>query len=156
MHWILRNESTRESFFRDVFAILAHGGKFIFEMGGLGNVAEMRAALVTAASRRIGMEATKAANPWFFPDEAWVTEAMEKAGFRVDRIEREWRPTKADKGGVGGWVRLFGRTIIEAVPEEQREAVIKEVTETLKHVCSDGRGGEMISYVRLRALATKP
>ena len=50
---------------------LAPGGTFAFEMGGLGNVAEMRAALLSAVARRVGMERAVAADPWFFPDEGW-------------------------------------------------------------------------------------
>ncbi|XWW99759.1 hypothetical protein V2A60_007771 [Cordyceps javanica] len=159
MHWILRAEATRSSFFRDVHAALAPGGTFAFEMGGLGNVKEMAAALLVACGRRApgGLPAVVAGHyPWFFPDEAWATAALEAAGFRVDRVEREWRPTRADKGGVEGWIRLFGRMILESVPEgPEREAAVREAAEALRVVCDDGRGGEMISYVRLRALATK-
>ncbi|KAJ4164315.1 hypothetical protein LMH87_005992 [Akanthomyces muscarius] len=159
MHWILREEATRQPFFRAVHAALAPGGTFAFEMGGLGNIKEMAAALLVACAPRApgGMPAVVARHyPWFFPDEAWATAALEGAGFRVDRVEREWRPTAADKGGVEGWVRLMGSMILESVPEgAEREDAIREAVEALRVVCDDGRGGEMISYVRLRALATK-
>ncbi|TQS32237.1 hypothetical protein Golomagni_07452, partial [Golovinomyces magnicellulatus] len=155
MHWILRHKATRDSFFKDVYVALAPGGTFAFEMGGLGNVSEMRTALLLTASSRIGGEAAHAADPWFFGDEEWAKNAMEKAGFRVDKVEREWRPTTADAGGVEGWLRLFGSMIIDAVPEDQRDAMVKEAVAVLKEVCKKPDGGEMISYVRLRALATK-
>ncbi|KAM0667335.1 hypothetical protein ACQRIU_003200 [Beauveria bassiana] len=159
MHWILRPTAVRQPFFAAVHAALAPGGVFAFEMGGLGNVKEMAAALLVACARRApgGLPAVVDRHyPWFFPDEAWATAALEGAGFRVDRVEREWRPTKADKGGVEGWIRLFGSMILESVPEgEQREDAVREAAEALRVVCDDGDGGEMISYVRLRALATK-
>ncbi|KAM3478433.1 hypothetical protein MY5147_002212 [Beauveria neobassiana] len=159
MHWILRPAAVRQPFFAAVHAALAPGGVFAFEMGGLGNVKEMAAALLVACARRApgGLSAVVDQHyPWFFPDEAWATAALEGAGFRVDRVEREWRPTKADKGGVEGWIRLFGSMILESVPEgEQREDAVREAAEALRVVCDDGEGGEMISYVRLRALATK-
>ncbi|KAH8717188.1 putative methyltransferase C70.08c [Beauveria bassiana] len=159
MHWILRPAAARQPFFAAVHAALAPGGVFAFEMGGLGNVKEMAAALLVACARRApgGLSAVVDQHyPWFFPDEAWATAALEGAGFRVDRVEREWRPTKADKGGVEGWIRLFGSMILESVPEgEQREDAVREAAEALRVVCDDGDGGEMISYVRLRALATK-
>lgn len=159
MHWILRQESTRESFFCDVHAALAPGGTFAFEQGGLGNVKEMATALLMACARRApgGMAAIMESHyPWFFPDQAWATDALEKAGFRVDRVELEARATKADKGGVEGWLRLMGKMILESVPEgQEREDAVKEAAEALRFTCADGRGGEIISYVRLRALATK-
>lgn len=157
MHWILNPEETRAQFFKGVYTALAPGGTFVFEMGGLGNVSEMRTAILGAVSRRIGMPAALEADPWFFPDEGWVTTALERAGFVVERAEREWRPTTADKGGVEGWVRLMGSQLLDAVPvEEEREEVVRECVEVLKEVCRIPEGGEMISYVRLRGLARKP
>jgi trans-aconitate methyltransferase len=156
LHWILRNPATRSPFFDASYAALKQGGTFALEMGGLGNVAEMRTAMVMATARRIGIDKAQAADPWFFPDEEWLRAELERVGFRVDRIEREWRPTTADKGGVEGWARLMGRQFLEAVPDEaEKEKIIQEATETLRHVCRMPGGGEMISYVRLRCLATK-
>lgn len=156
MHWILRPEVTRSTFFQGVFGALAPGGTFAFEMGGLGNVSEMRTALLMTISRRVGMPAAVAADPWFFPDEKWITAELEAAGFVVEKAEREWRPTTADKGGVEGWVRLFGSQFLDAVDESVREEVVKECVETLREVCRNPGGGEMLSYVRLRGLARKP
>lgn len=42
MHWILRPEGTREAFFHGVKNALKVGGTFAFEMGGMGNVAEVK------------------------------------------------------------------------------------------------------------------
>lgn len=156
LHWILRNEETRQSVFDAAGKALSPGGTFALEMGGLGNVTEMRTALLMAASRRVGFEAAVSADPWFFPDEKWITAALEKAGFRVDKVEREWRPTQTDKGGVEGWARLFGGMVLEAIKDEkEREEALKEAAETLKFTCKNPAGGETINYVRLRALATK-
>ena len=41
MHWILRPEERREDFFRGVHCALKPDGVFCFEMGGMGNVAEV-------------------------------------------------------------------------------------------------------------------
>lgn len=156
MHWILRPEATRKDFFKGVYAALAPGGTFAFEMGGQSNVSEMRGAVLMAVARRVGLEAALAADPWFFPDEAWITGELEEVGFVVEKAEREWRPTKADKGGVEGWVRLFASQLLDAVPAEQREEAIKECADVLRVVCKNPGGGEVISYVRLRGLARKP
>ncbi|OAA73854.1 methyltransferase [Cordyceps fumosorosea ARSEF 2679] len=153
LHWVLRDPPDRAPLLRALHAALAPGGRLAFEMGGLGNVKEMAGALLLACRRRA---ATPVVYPWFFPDEAWAEAALAEAGFRVERVEREWRPTRAGDGGVEGWLRLFGKGMLESVPEgEEREAAVREAAEALRVVCDDGRGGEMISYVRLRALAIK-
>ncbi|KAF5721284.1 WSS1-like protein [Fusarium globosum] len=133
MHWILRPEDTRAQFFKGIYASLAPGGSFVFEMGGFGNVSEMRTAALSAVGRRIGMEAALAADPWFFPDEAWVTKALQDAGFVVERAEREWRPTPTDKGGVEGWIRLMASQFIDAIPDEkEREEAVQECVGVLR------------------------
>ncbi|CAG7561388.1 unnamed protein product [Fusarium equiseti] len=157
MHWILRPEETRAQFFDGVYASLAPGGTFIFEMGGFGNVSEMRAAILSSVARRVGMEKALAADPWFFPDETWITSALEAAGFKVERAEREWRPTPTDKGGVDGWTRLMASQLLDAVTDEkEREEAAQECINVLREVCRNPSGGETIHYVRLRAIAHKP
>jgi hypothetical protein len=119
MHWILRPESTREAFFRGVRDALTPGGTFAFEMGELGNCSELRCALLMAVGRRVGLARAQEADPWFFPDEEWMTDIMERkvGGWKIEKIEREWRPTTADAGGVDGWIRLMGRQFFDVLPE---------------------------------------
>ncbi|KAI0595577.1 S-adenosyl-L-methionine-dependent methyltransferase [Biscogniauxia sp. FL1348] len=168
LHWILggahkhstpspSSPSSRASaFFRAARASLAPGGLFAFETGGLGNVAEMRAALLAAVGRRAGLARAAAADPWFFPDEAWARSAMEAEGWEVLRAEREWRPTRTGQGGVEAWVRLFGATFLELVPEgAEREECVREAVGVLELVCREPTGGFVLGYVRLRVLARR-
>ena len=157
LHWILRAPATREALFRGVRDALAPGGTFVFEMGGLGNVSEIRAALLSAVGRRVGLARAQEADPWFFPDEEWVRDVMENkvGGWKVEKAEREWRPTKADRSGVEGWVRLMAKQFFEVVPEGEREECIREVVDVLEVVCRQPGGGHMYSYVRLRVVARK-
>lgn len=77
-------------------------------------------------------------------------------GFKVEKIEREYRPTKADQGGIEGWVRLMGKQFFDAVEEgQEREECVGEVMEVLRSVCESPGGGEWIGYVRLRAVVRK-
>jgi len=164
MHWILRAEETRISFFDDVFSILETGGSFVFEMGGRGNVSEVQAALTAVLHHgyNISSEAVQAANPWFFPSDTWMRQALEEAGFDVDVCELVGRPTKLTEGdgkgtGLAGWVRLMCAQFLELVPEADREGVVEKVVDSLKEVCIDtGDGSQWLGYVRLRALARKP
>ncbi|KAI1378888.1 S-adenosyl-L-methionine-dependent methyltransferase [Hypoxylon crocopeplum] len=162
LHWVLgacKTDAARQSeFFAAARDALAPGGTFAFEMGGLGNVAEMRAALLGAVARRVGLPEAVGHDPWFFPDEAWVTQIMEDTvgGWKVERAEREYRPTMADVGGVEGWVRLFGAQFFEALPDgKEREECIREVVDVLEVVCGSPSGGFHLGYVRLRVLARK-
>lgn len=159
MHWILRcPRDEQESFFRGVHRSLQPGGTFAFEMGGRGNVAEMRAALLMGVARRVGLERALAADPWFFPDESWAVQIMEEAvgGWKVEKVELESRPTPADAGGVDGWIRLMGKQFFDAIENPQeREECVKEVVEVLEHVCKNPSGGYNFGYFRLRVLARK-
>ncbi|KAI2463074.1 S-adenosyl-L-methionine-dependent methyltransferase [Annulohypoxylon bovei var. microspora] len=164
LHWVLgsckASPATQSAFFAAARDALAPGGTFAFEMGGLGNVSEIRAALLGAVARHApgGLDAAVASDPWFFPDEAWVTKVLEQevGGWKVERAEREYRPTVADAGGVEGWVRLFGAPFFEAVAEgAEREACVKEVVDVLEVVCRNPSGGFHLGYVRLRVLARK-
>lgn len=136
---------------------MSPGGTFAFEMGGLGNVAELRCALLGAVGRRVGLARAREADPWFFPDEGWVVDVLERrvGGWKVERVEREWRPTEADEGGVDGWIRLMGKGFFEVLPEGEREGCIREVVEVAEVVCAKPGGGYVFGYVRLRVLARR-
>jgi hypothetical protein len=127
-------------------------------MGGMGNVAEMRTALLSAIARRTSFAIARAADPWFFPDERWMTDMLENevGGFKVERMEREYRPTAADEGGIDGWVRLMGKQFFDVLGEgEERKDAEREVCEILKTVCESPGSGNWIGYVRLRGIARK-
>jgi SAM-dependent methyltransferase len=161
LHWILGDPATRDIVFKGVNDALKDGGTFVFEMGGKGNVAEMRAAILAAVSKRVGVQAAQAVDPWFFPDEEWMKGMLEKHGFVVEKMELEARPTRVEEGeggGIEGWVRLMGSSFFDVVGEEgssAREECIREVVERLEEECKTEDGGHVIGYVRLRALARK-
>jgi hypothetical protein len=121
----------------------------------------MRSTFLSLLTRHLGITAARAADPWFFPDEIWMTNTLKISGFEVLRVEREYRPTKADAAGVAGWVRLMGKQFFDAVEREKgrevREGCEAEAVEILKTVCESPveGGGEWIGYVRLRGLARK-
>ncbi|CAK7269721.1 hypothetical protein SEPCBS57363_003745 [Sporothrix epigloea] len=157
MHWILANTAKHEQFFRGVYNALPPGGIFVFEMGGLGNVTELVTGIMSGVARRIGLEAAKKANPWFFPDEEWARDIMENrvGGFKIEKIEREWRETPASTGGVDGWIRLMARPFLDAVPEADREACTKEIVEILEYTTRTPKGSNALQYVRLRVMARR-
>ena len=162
MHWILRAPEPRVRFFHNVNKALKPGGKFVFEQGGSGNCAEVNAA-TTAALMHAGLSAEQAreACPWFFPSTDWMSAALEDAGFEVEVCEHEYRATATtgemdDKsGGLEGWVRLMCAQQLEAVGEEKRDAVVREICEVLDHVVTRQDGSKWLGYTRLRSVVKK-
>lgn len=88
-----------------------------------------------------------------------MRERLEEAGFGVERVEKEYRPTRLttdEGGGVEGWVRLFGKAFLEAVEEgARRDEVVRWVVEALRGSCEREDGSWWLGYVRLRAVARK-
>lgn len=162
LHWILRDSTTRLSVLRGAWKALKPGGRFVFEMGGAGNVAEVHAALLAALLHRsISVEAARDANPWFYPSEKLMTDLLTQAGFQIEKSELEYRPTllPADaNGGVEGWVRLFGAPFLDVLrSNEERDSAVREICEVLSPVVSREEDGSVwLGYVRLRMIAVKP
>ncbi|KAF7902990.1 hypothetical protein EAF00_002892 [Botryotinia globosa] len=177
LHWILRPESSRIQFFTEVKRLLKPNGIFVFEMGGMGNVAEIRAALLSVVGRRCegGLKRAREADPWFFPDEVWMRNVLASASasasassssssssivggegegeWKIEKLEREYRPTQTDKGGIEGWVKLFGKQLFDVLGNgEERKEAEKEVCEVLESVCRSPGGGDWMGYVRLRGI----
>ncbi|KAL8697791.1 MAG: hypothetical protein Q9201_006924 [Fulgogasparrea decipioides] len=162
LHWILRDESTRDSVLQNVYTMLQPGGMFVFEMGGAGNVAEIHTALLAAVVHQgLSIQQARELCPWFFPSEAMMKNLLEKVGFSVEKTELEYRPTRlttAENGGIEGWARLMGAQLLESLEtEEMRNTAVKEVCELLETVMRHEEDGSVwLGYVRLRVLARKP
>ncbi|KAK2800687.1 hypothetical protein FQN50_007997 [Emmonsiellopsis sp. PD_5] len=162
LHWILKDPTTRLSVLTAIHTSLKPaGGIFIFEMGSHGNVPEAHTALLAALVHRgVPIEQARAASPWFFPSEHWMRATLEGIGFRVEKLEVEYRPTKLTGevgGGIEGWVRLMGAGMLEVLEEgEVREGAVREVCEVLESVIRrEEDGSRWLGYVRLRGVAVK-
>ena len=83
---------------------------------------------------------------------------LEEAGFVVERMQVEWRPTELtmeEGGGLEGWVRLMGASFLEVVEVGRREEIVREVCEVLETVVVREERRRELGYVRLRGLARK-
>jgi SAM-dependent methyltransferase len=159
LHWIFRDPATRNNVFHDTYAALRPGGTFVFECGGAGNVAEVVTALTSALVHVAGLDIAKARDliPWYFASEAWAEQKLKEAGFVVEKVELEYRPTTMNKGqGIEGWVRLFGASVLDQIAESRRNEVVRYAVEHLKWSTQREDGTEVIGYVRLRGIAKKP
>ncbi|EEP82840.1 conserved hypothetical protein [Uncinocarpus reesii 1704] len=128
--WDKVDPTTRVAVLQAIHGCLKPNGSFIFEMGGHGNVPEVHAAIIAALVHQgVKIEAARQVMPWFFPSETWMRKTLEGIGFRVERLEMEYRPTKLttdEKGGIEGWVRLMGASPLEALDEGKREDAVRE------------------------------
>lgn len=149
LHWIKRADEMIASVYRS----LKPGGRFVAECGGHGCVGKIKSALVEALTRRaIDGEA---AVPWYFPAPDDYAARLERAGFRVNRMELFPRPTPLP-GDIIGWLETFGQAFVNTLPAADRKGYLEEVRARLEPQLRDGSGTWIADYVRLRFVAVKP
>ena len=160
LHWILHDPMTRQSVIKHCYRLLKPNGTFVFEMGGAGNVAEVHGLLISAlAHQGVSIHKAREACPWFFPSEAQMQGILESEGFKIEKSELQYRPTKLTEeegGGLEGWIRLHGESFLRVLTREKSDEVVEEVCDSLRSVLTHDEDGSMwIGYVRLRMLARK-
>jgi len=148
LHWV----RDQDAMLAQVRRVLRPGGRFVAEMGALGNIAAIRVALMAVAARH-GFDGRED-NVNYYPTPAEYTRRLERHGFRVDRIELIPRPTPLAESGMAGWIRTFRRGVLETLPEAIRDKVVDEAVALLTPVLRDADGNWTADYVRLRFAAT--
>lgn len=148
LHWIKRADNMIAA----VYRALKPGGRFVAECGGHGCVDKIKTALTEALDRR-GLHG-EAYNPWYFPTPGDYATRLERARFRVERIELFPRPTELP-GDVSGWLETFGQAFLNALPPQQRESCVADVCRALEPQLRNSRGVWVADYVRLRFKAVK-
>ncbi|MFD9940816.1 class I SAM-dependent methyltransferase [Nonomuraea sp. NPDC059023] len=150
LHWMSRDPGAVISSVREA---LAPGGRFVAEMGGAGNCAELTAAMHTAW-REYGLPEPDL--PWYFPTPAAYASRLEQEGFVVRVLEHFDRPTPLDEcpGGAADWVRMFAGSVLDGVPPEIVDPLLRRVNE-LAAPALRRETGWMADYVRLRFAAVK-
>lgn len=87
-----------------------------------------------------------------------MREMLETVGFCVQKLEIEYRPTKLTTdpdGGIQGWARLMGASMLDTLPNDCKEGVVKEVCDLLETIITREDGSKWLGYVRLRGIALK-
>jgi trans-aconitate methyltransferase len=146
LHWITEQDAVLDS----VAATLCPGGRFVAELGGTGNVDTIIDAVQAVAADR----GYTVANPWYFPTIGTYARALEGHGFEVRDMSLFGRPTELDGGaeGLASWLEMFGDRLFSPIPDDEREAVIAEVTDRLREeLFVDGVW--IADYRRLRVVA---
>lgn len=150
LHWMTRDPSAVISRVREA---LRPGGRFVAEMGGAGNCADLITAVQTAW-RVYGLAEPEL--PWYFPTPAQYATRLEEAGFTVRLMEFFDRPTRLSEcpDGAADWVRLFAPELIAELPPEVAGSVLDKVNE-LAAPALRRESGWMADYVRLRFAAVR-
>jgi trans-aconitate methyltransferase len=128
---------------------LKHGGRFVGEMGGYGNVAAIMVATLATLKHR-GVDG-RGAVPYFPAVDEYRTR-LERGGFMVDYIQLIPRPTPLPNG-MPAWLDTFGNHFFSLLAPDERAAARDEVVELLRPLLCDWKGNWIADYVRLRFAA---
>jgi hypothetical protein len=120
-------------------------------MGGHGNIASIRVALMAVLARHGFAGREDGVN--YYPTPEAYTRRLERHGFRVERMALVPRPTLLRESGISGWLRTFRKGVLDTLPESMRETVISETSELLVPALRDEEGKWVADYVRLRFVA---
>ncbi|MGA2976176.1 MAG: methyltransferase domain-containing protein [Spirochaetia bacterium] len=155
LHWV----KDHGEMLRGVARALKPGGRLLFQMGGKGNGAEIFAvAEEMTVSDRWKVFFKNFKFPWGFYGPEEYAPWCRDAGLRVRRIEllpRDMAQKGAD--GLAGWVRTTWMPYTGRVPEQSREAFIKEACD--RYIAlhpPDARGNVTVRMARLEVEAEKP
>lgn len=147
LHWV----RGQDAMMAEVHRVLRPKGRFVAEMGGHGNIAAIRVGLIAVLNRHGCGDLENDVN--YYPTPVAYTRRLERAGFRVERMELIPRPTPLGAGGMLEWLRTFRRGVLESLPAELRDAVVEETTALLARALRDEEGYWTADYVRLRFVA---
>lgn len=147
LHWV----RGQDEMMAEVHRVLRKRGRFVAEMGGLGNIAAIRTALFAVLERHGLGKHEEGVN--YFPTPAGYKRRLEKHGFKVRRIELIPRPTPMPESGMRGWLETFRKGVLDGLPKDARETVVRETVELLAKVLRDEDGNWTADYVRLRFVA---
>jgi trans-aconitate methyltransferase len=148
LHWMPDAAAVLSS----VHRALRPGGRFVAEMGGAGNVAAIRSALVAALDRR-GIDGA-GLDLLFLPTAEEYRALLEAGGFTVRSISLFPRPTPLP-GALSAWLETFAQSFLRAVSDADRPRLVEEVTAALRARLFDPARGWVADYVRLRFAAVK-
>jgi SAM-dependent methyltransferase len=147
LHWV----RDQDAMMAEVRRVLKPGGRFVAEMGGHGNIAAIRGGLMAVLARHGQGDAEEGVNYYATPEVYGAR--LGRHGFNVERIALIPRPTPLPESGMEGWLRTFRRGVIEGLPADLRDTVVRETAELLAPALRDENGAWTADYVRLRFIA---
>jgi trans-aconitate methyltransferase len=148
LHWV----RDQDAMMAEVHRVLRPGGRFVAEMGGHGNIAAIRVALIAVLARHGYADAEDGVN--YYPTPEIYRQRLEQHGFTVERIELIPRPTPLGEGGMAAWLRTFRSGVLAELPEALQRTVVEETCALLANALRDEDDNWTADYVRLRFVAS--
>jgi trans-aconitate methyltransferase len=151
LHWVRNQDAAINTIAR----ALKPGGRFVFEMGGRGNIQQIWTAATQALSA-MGVKDPEKLSPWFYPSIAEYAPMLESRGLLVTFAVLFDRPTPLEGGeqGLRTWLEMFGMFASNVLRPEQREELMSRIEATARPVLfHDGQW--TVDYKRLRMIAVK-
>jgi len=143
LHWV----RDQDAMMAGVRRALKPGGRFVAEMGGHGNIAAIRVALMAVLERHGCAGLEDGVN--YYPTPEGYAARLASHGFSVEEIQLIPRPTPLPSG-MANWLTTFRRGVLEAIPDSLRSVVIEETVALLEPALRDEQGNWTGDYVRLR------
>jgi SAM-dependent methyltransferase len=147
LHWV----RDQDAMMAEVHRVLQRGGRFVAEMGGHGNIAAIRVALMAVLARHGFGDREDGVN--YYPTTDGYTRRLVRHGFKVEQIALIPRPTALPESGMAGWLLTFRRGVLESLPEKLRDTVVEETAALLAPALRDEDGNWIADYIRLRFIA---
>lgn len=149
LHWIEQTE--QKSTLASIYSSLKPGGQFVAELGGSGNIEQIRNVVMNELSIR-GYDHGPT---WYFPSISEYTTLLEKNGFEVRYAVLFDRPTELNgTDGLRSWLKMFGDALFGSVTGDEREDIIAEIEDRLRPDCFR-EDVWTIGYRRLRFRAVR-
>jgi SAM-dependent methyltransferase len=147
LHWV----RDQDAMMAQVHRVLKPGGRFVAEMGGHGNIAAIRVALMAVLARHGFGDREDGVN--YYPTSDAYTRRLTRHGFAVERMQLIPRPTPLPESGISGWLRTFRSGVLDGLPQATQDAVVNETAALLAPALRDEEGNWVADYVRLRFVA---
>jgi trans-aconitate methyltransferase len=151
LHWVRDQDAAISAIAR----ALKPGGRFVFEMGGRGNIEQIWDAAMQALSA-MGVKDPEKLPPWFYPSIGEYASMLESRGLRVTFAVLFDRPTPLEGGerGLRAWLEMFGTFASNVLRPDQREELMRRI-EAITRPALFHDGQWTIDYKRLRMIAVK-